>query len=373
MELFQGLLNKIKKGYSEADKRLGGWLPGGGTGNPLSNVVSGVNPADVAGIYAPIILKTAQQKVGKAATPMVESASEAVTMKQLPALMDAASKRMEKAGLPGTWSPFVPGREVGEVKQGKTGTKVDLSGGGFNTLAGGPVFMNANPLFGIVEPTVFVTPKTPGWVIAHELGHAVDAVKRPYDYSLPKGFDIENQKAIQQIGNRDLIRASSPGGVVAGFGSLKNEDRSLFGAGLEGALSGIGASQQMLRKEIMADRFGIPIAKEAGVPWNTKQNILAKGTYALGATGPGFVQGVTSELIDRGVNTLTGLAGAAARAFQGNKLINPKGLRAETEKSLEKYGFDPSEYGLSKQGNEIKVNRRNAAERALYNYIQGLR
>ena len=36
MELFQGLLNKIKKGYSEADKRLGGWLPGGGTASPIT-------------------------------------------------------------------------------------------------------------------------------------------------------------------------------------------------------------------------------------------------------------------------------------------------------------------------------------------------
>lgn len=29
--------NIIQKGYQEADKKLGGWLPGGGTGNPLSN------------------------------------------------------------------------------------------------------------------------------------------------------------------------------------------------------------------------------------------------------------------------------------------------------------------------------------------------
>lgn len=31
--------NLITKGYQEADKRFGGWLPGGGTGNPLSNFV----------------------------------------------------------------------------------------------------------------------------------------------------------------------------------------------------------------------------------------------------------------------------------------------------------------------------------------------
>lgn len=362
MELFQRLLNV----YQKADKKLGGFLPGGGTGNPLSNTVRSVNLADVAGMYAPKILNTTQRKVGEAFKPIITSANEALTMKQLPALMDAASKRMTEAGFAGTWSPFVPGKEIGEVKQGKPGTKVDLSGGGFGALAGSPVFMNANPLFGIDEPTVFVTSKTPGWAIAHELGHAVDAIKRPYDYSLPRDFDLENQKTIQQIGNREMIRASSPGAMVTGFASLKNDDRSLLGAGIEGALSGIGASQQMLRKEIMADRFGIPIAKEAGVPWNTKQNILAKGTYALGATAPGFTQGVVSELLNRGVNTLTGLTGAAARALQGDKL-------SKTEKALAQYGYDPSQYDLSKQGNEIKLSGRNAAEKALYNYIQGLR
>ena len=194
MELFQRFFNA----YKQADKKLGGFLPGGGTGNALSNVARSVNPADLAGMYAPNLLNAAQRKIGEVFKPMVESANETITMKQLPALMDAASKRMTEAGFPGTWSPFVQGKEVGEVKQGRAGTKVDLSGGGFGALAGGPVFMNANPLFGIDEPTVFVTSKTPGWAIAHELGHAVDAIKRPYDYALPKGFDLENQKVMQQ-------------------------------------------------------------------------------------------------------------------------------------------------------------------------------
>jgi hypothetical protein len=361
MELFQRFFNA----YKQADKNLGGFLPGGGTGNVLSAAARSINPADLAGIYAPKLLNTTQRKIGEAVKPMIESASEAVTMKQIPALMDAASKRMAEAGFPGTWSPFVPGKEVGEVRQGKPGTKIDLSGGGFHALSG-PVFVNTSPLFGVDEPTVFVTSKTPGWMVAHELGHAVDAVKRPYDYALPKGFDLQNPKAMQQIGDREMLRASSPGAMVTGFASLTNDDRSLLGAGIEGALSGLGASQQILRKEIMADRFGMPIAKEAGVPWDTKQNILAKGSYAFGATAPGFVQGVASELLNRGVNTLTGLTGTAIRAFQGNKLN-------KTEKALAQYGYDPSQYSLSTQGNEIKLSGRNAAEKTLYNYIRGLR
>jgi hypothetical protein len=362
MELFQRLLNV----YKQADKKLGGFLPGGGTANPLSNTIRTINPSDAAGYLAPNLLNTAQKKVGKVFAPMVTSANETLTLKQIPALMEAASKRMTQAGFPGTWSPHVQGKEVGEVRQGRPGTKVDLSGGGFGALAGGPIFMNVNPMFGVDEPTVYVTSKTPGWAIAHELGHAVDAIKRPYDYSVPKGFDFTDEKAIKNIGTREMTRAASPGAIVTGFGSLKNDDRSLLGAGIEGALSGIGASQQMLRKEVMADRFGMPIAKEAGVPWNTRQNILAKSTYALGATVPGFSQGVVAELLGRGADALGNLTNTAIRAFQGPQLNS-------TEQALVQYGYDPSKYKMSKPGAEIKIKKRNNAEQALYNYIRGLK
>lgn len=36
MDLFQRFLNQVGSGYKEADKRLGGWLPGGGTASPLT-------------------------------------------------------------------------------------------------------------------------------------------------------------------------------------------------------------------------------------------------------------------------------------------------------------------------------------------------
>ena len=66
MELFQKLLNKVQQGYQEADKRLGGFLPGGGTGNPLSNVVRQVNPAEVAAFYGANTLNAVNKKVTKA-------------------------------------------------------------------------------------------------------------------------------------------------------------------------------------------------------------------------------------------------------------------------------------------------------------------
>ena len=362
MELFQRLLSA----YKQADKKLGGFLPGGGTGNPLSNAVRQVNPSEVAAFYGANALNTLNKGVTKALQTRVTSAPEAVTMQQLPALMDAASKRMAAAGYPGVWSPFVAGREVGEVKGGRPGTKIDLSQAGFGQLVGGPAFANINPLFGIDEPTVYATTKTPGWVIAHELGHAVDAVKRPYDYNPPKSFDIENEVSMRQFANREMMRGASPGGLAIGAASLKNDDRSLLGAGFEGALGGLGASQQMLRKEVMADRFGIPMAREAGVPWDTKGNVLAKGTYVLGASVPGFAQGVVGELLNRGVNAFTGLAGTAMRALKSNKLN-------DTEKSLVQYGYDPLTYKMTMEGNEIKVDKRNEAEKALYNYITNLK
>lgn len=39
MELFERFLNQINQGYKQADKRLGGWLPGGGTASPLTRAV----------------------------------------------------------------------------------------------------------------------------------------------------------------------------------------------------------------------------------------------------------------------------------------------------------------------------------------------
>ena len=39
MDLFQQFLNRVGQGYKQADKALGGWLPGGGTASPVSRPV----------------------------------------------------------------------------------------------------------------------------------------------------------------------------------------------------------------------------------------------------------------------------------------------------------------------------------------------
>jgi hypothetical protein len=378
MKLFEKFLNAYKK----ADKKLGGILPGGGTGNVLSNTLKSVNPADVAGLLIPNILGLTASKVHNATQSFLDSGKESVVMKQLPGLMDAASKRLLKAGYPGVYSPSVPGKTIPNETEferflnvikggsGKYPTKVDISGF-HDGLPIKPMFSNPNPNYGVDEPTVFITRTTPSWITAHELGHAVDAAKRPFAYSPPKDIDFADIESLNKLGNRERARKSSPLLLASGLGSLNSDNRSLLDAGIEGALGGLGAKQSILKSEIMADRYGMPIAKEAGVPWNTKQNILAKGTYVLGAVTPGFGQGITAELVNRGGNAILGLTDTALRAFKGDELT-------QGEASLAKYGYSPSKHKLdfenpNKFSSDIKITERNPAEKYLYEYIRGLR
>ena len=368
MELFQKLLNA----YKEVDKRVGGFLPGGGTGNVLSGAAKLVNPVELAGFYGGNILNAAAKKVHSKLEPTIRSQSAATTFQQLPKLMEAASKRMAPLGYPSVWSPHVfggPPEPSPFAEEGaKVGTKIDLFDNPYDVAGGirsrfgeGPAFLNRTPQLGVDAPTVLVNENTPGWIIAHELGHAVDAAKRPQDYSLP--YDLENEKSVNKFVARETLRKSSPGAIVTGFGSMKdNGDKSLLQAGFEGALAGLGSEQKMLRKEVMADRFGIPIAKEAGVPWNTRQNMLAKSTYALGSATPGFVQGVVGELLGRGVDAVGDLAGTAMRAARGNKL-------SPVEQSLTKYGYDPSQYQMSLRDGQAVIKKQNPVQQALYNFI----
>ena len=38
-EFFQQFLNRARTKYKEADKALGGWLPGGGTASPVTRAI----------------------------------------------------------------------------------------------------------------------------------------------------------------------------------------------------------------------------------------------------------------------------------------------------------------------------------------------
>ena len=360
MDIFQNLLNKVRGKYKEADRALGGFLPGGGVGNPLSNVVRGVNLQDVAAFPTAGGLVRGAKKLTEKASKIVESAPAATTLKQLPGLIDAAGNKMKSLGYPGPWSHYVPGKEVGVVRGNKQGVFVDVDNP-IMMFTGGPFYSSVNPAFGIEKPTVAISSKTPGWIVAHELGHAVDAIKNPGAYTSP--INVDDMDEVKKFTKRELLRGSSPGALVAGIGAIKNDDRSLLGAGIEGALSGLGASQQMLRREVMADRFGMPIAKEAGVPWNTKQNMIAKGTYLAGSMIPGFGQGVASELISRG----TGLV-EAGLIDPLSRLVLQKNKNTKLENQLAKYGYSPDKYKLAGGvGGEININPRTPMQSAVYN------
>jgi hypothetical protein len=372
MELFQRLLNRVGQGYKEADKRLGGFLPGGGTGNVLSPVLKTVNPQDVIGLGITSAIRPAQTLLGEKLVPVAtQGGSWKINQKVLPRLMSAASAEMNKLGKPNVWSYAFPdtmdtprysfsdymedveaGREP-RFQQRPKGVEVDSNKGGYYEITG--------PHYEVEGDVVRVGRKTPAWITAHELGHAIDFHKNPNAFAYLK--NMQSPEGFEKLAKQQAVQALSPGALVTGIASFKgDQDKNLFEAGVEGALSGLGAAQKTLRAEIQADRYGMPLAKRAGINWNHLQNLGAKGSYVLGAAGPGFMQGVASELLGRNVDAISGLASTAMRALKGPQL-------SPTEQALVQYGYDPSKYGMSMSGDEIKIKGRNKAEQAIYNYI----
>jgi len=355
--LFQKFLNKVQQGYKEADKRVGGYLPGGGTGNPFSN-----NSQDLLGYAVTTTARPVQKAMGKSLGKYIQSGNWETTLKTVPSLMAEATVQMRRLGQPGIWSndvPSTPQKSKSSLRQ----PLIDYSG--VQLQAKQNSIVDVGPHFDFENNTVRVGPRTPPWITAHELGHAIDFHKNPDSYSYlkkmqtPEGFDkLSKNFAVQQL---------SPGALVVGFGSLKDgEPTSLFEAGVQGALGGLGASQHTLRLEAQADRYGMPLAKKAGTPWDHPKNILAKGSYVAAGAYPGFAQGVVGELASRGADAFGGLLGTAVRAFKGKQL-------SPMEQSLSKYGYDPKQHALSMKGfDEIQLKSRNQAEQALYDYITNL-
>lgn len=354
-DLFQKFLNKVQQGYKEADKRLGGYLPGGGTGNPFSKTIAAVNPQDVLGYAVTTTARPAQQAISKSLGKHIESGNWGTTLRTVPALMAEATVQMRRLGQPGIWSTDFPSTRPQSLGTGDLpqGVQLDAQKGGMYSFMG--------PHFEFADKAIRVGPKTPPWIVAHELGHAIDFHKNPGSYSYLKG--METPEGLTKLSKNLAVQQLSPGALVVGAGSLKDDEpTSLFNAGLQGALGGLGASQHTLRMEAQADRYGMPLAKKAGVPWNHPQNIIAKGSYLASAAYPGFAQGVVAELASRGADAFSGLLGTAAKAFKGTQL-------SPMEQSLSKYGYDPKQHALSMKGDEIQLKSRNQAEQALYDYI----
>jgi hypothetical protein len=354
-DFFQKVLNKARQGYKEADKRLGGYLPGGGTGNPLSKTVAAINPEDALGYAVTTTARPVQQALRQSLSEYMESGKWGTNIKKFPALMAEATLEMRRLGQPGIWSTTFPSTKPQSLGTGDLpeGVQVDLQKGGFYSLMG--------PHFEFEDKAIRVGPKTPAWILAHELGHAIDFYKNPSSYSYLK--EIQTPEGLTKFLKKEQMNRLSPGALVVGVGGLKDdESNSLLGAGIEGALGGLGANQSRLRMEARADRYGMPLAQKAGVPWDHRKNLIAKGSYLADALYPGFAQGVVAELASRGTEAFSGLLGTAMRAFKGTQLT-------PMEQSLSKYGYDPKQHVLSMKGDEIQLKSRNQAEQALYDYI----
>lgn len=355
MELFQKFLNRINQGYKEADKRLGGFLPGGGTGNALSKTLSAINPQDALGYAVTTTARPVQKAIAKSLGEHIESGKWGTTIKKVPALMSEATLEMRRLGQPGIWSTDFPSANPSSLGTGNLpeGVQVDMQKGGMYPMMG--------PHFAFNEKAIRVGPQTPPWVVAHELGHAIDFYKNPKAFNYLNA--METPEGLSKLAKQIAVQQLSPGALVVGVGSLKNnESTSLLNAGIEGALGGLGANQSQLRMEARADRYGMPLAQRAGVPWNHPKNVIAKGSYLANATYPGFAQGVVGELLSRGADQFSGLLGTAMKAIKGSELT-------PMEQSLSKYGYDPKQHSLSMKGNEIELKKRNQAQQALYDYI----
>jgi hypothetical protein len=206
----------------------------------------------------------------------------------------------------------------------------------------GPAYQPVGSAY--LKGKVAINQDTPAWVLAHEFGHAADHVKRPGSFTSTD--QLQNMPRSQQEGYVNSARSRMTG-ASAGVGTLfarpGDGNRSVLEAGVQGALLGLASNWDTLAKEARADIHGMRIARNAGVPWNTKQNLAAKGSYVLGTAGPGFIQGAAGEVISRGVDQASKVL---KDAVVDPALRNVRGGDSPAEQSLRKYGYNPEQYAL---------------------------
>jgi hypothetical protein len=358
----QGLLRSFVNKYRQADKALGGWLPGGGTANPLSGTVRSVNPGDIAGYGTSTGISVLGNFVAKKAGELVNSSSWGKNLKELPRVINAANQEMSRLG-GGAWSNVIYPKP--KITDPQNLVQINLN----STDLFGPHYNTGG--LDTEGRRISISPDTPSWVAAHELGHAIDHLKRPGAFQTP---NIDSDSALKRFVGEQTMRVGSPATLVFGLGSLKNDnrDRSFLGAGIEGALMGLGAHQDTLRKEINADRYGIPLAQKAKIPWDWKGNMYAKGTYLLNSAGVGFGQGIAGEIINRGVDTLQqgirgGIIDPAIEAANVNSNSNLKN-------QLAKYGYNPEQYRFAAGANpgELRLQKRPSTEENAYRTTKNL-
>lgn len=390
-----GVMDALRGAWGQADRALGGWLPGGGTANSASGAVRRVMPAAKAvseavlgaGVMRPVIERLKQNK------DLLMDSAGLLAIPGLGALAVAAKNTAINYGVRPKYNTSTGEPPVKVIADQmnviKSANKyLGRMGSGISS----PLQLAANPsaagLVGVGDDTLFTGPNyAPGgsssglrgvvntdhgtapWVVAHEFGHAADHLRRPDAWKLFDKAESLTDAQKSDMRRNARIQALSPGIGVLSLGAQEgpNRDRSLLEAGAEGALTGLASQWDGLSKEAIADIHGRRIAKNAGVRWDERTNLAAKGTYALSAGGGGFVQGVAAELLQRGID-------------QGGRLINDtvidpalrslRGGDSQLESQLRRYGYDPREYTLeagTRGGGAVSVERRHPLGRFVMN------
>jgi hypothetical protein len=385
--------------YRNADRNLGGILPGGGTPNAASGFARKAidtvkeqyqRNKDVIPLFLGSVgVNTLSKSVMKNATDQINrKLYNAAKQDQLvPYLEEVQNERqrilnvvnpeLQRAGAKGL---SIEGKAQYNINQQLTNPNpsvdytdsLDFIGKGEHFKASAPTpFADTSG-----KRNVAVKMSTPGWVAAHEFGHAIDSLKNPGIFFDDRGIeadpDWKGPFLDREWGWRERRskfapdRSSAMGLLMAAKGG---EDKNFLQAGIEGAAANLLESWPTLRKEAMADVYGRRIAKKAGVPWDERGNFFAKGTYALPQVSKGLADGLISEALNRVGNTAvdyfsTGLNALVDRA-RGQR--GPKGLQG-----LEQYGYDPALYGgnyVPGSPGQIKLRKRTTPEQMLYKFI----
>lgn len=311
-------------------------------GNPIQrfagDALAGLARAggDIGGWAMSSVLQGVGTPLRRAATAMTQSSNWGKGLQELPRVVNSASKLLTQHGLPPVQAPHL-GIESSNPKAG--------------TLN---VVKDAPPTYARPTNTAQVSPNSPSWLAAHELGHMVDLQRRqPFS-------------GVQSITNHATAMNSSP--HLQLLTRQSGEGRSLMEAGGTGALTNLGSFSGTIQSEYMADHYGKQIAKSAGTPWSRGGNALAKGTYWHLPVASGFAQGVAGEVMarvgDQAVQAIhDGFIDPAATALRGQP--------SATEKALEQYGYDRKTQVLdSLRDGNIRVRQRSPIGRAVVNRIE---
>jgi hypothetical protein len=268
--------NRLNSAWSQADRALGGWLPGGGVANPLSGTVraatdwkraatlqdvkqqavSSGSAGDALGFLGVPVLGAAAQGIQKlikplasrGTTPSLNTYVNRASAQQR--VVQSADQYLGRMG-----SGVLPYAMATGTSKVPVSAMIDIG----EASSTGPIGPHYRPENLGTKGTVNVfSNSTPGWVIAHEFGHAADHVKRPkawMDFNqMSKFSEAQERRFINNARGRML----SPGAIVssAAFAGGGDRKRSVLEAGVEGGFLGIAANWDLLSKEVLADVHG---------------------------------------------------------------------------------------------------------------------